>query len=211
MSLFHNQEPSNPSKRCKFLKDALATCHTFCRKISSQSLEKQGHDDDDVSDYDDEQEIYVSAVLSKYKESKSKRKVGLTVDSFIWEFEFFGFSPTNSPRKEIQHPYATDVEDHKDAIFYSPCTHLSRSSSATTAEAFMSVKTNLSRCSSDMMIISFEFPMFRRRRRSVFLEFCHCEGWPFGLCRKALLVPPLPKSPSESWKWRKSTRLVKIY
>ncbi|KAJ0818781.1 hypothetical protein HanPI659440_Chr00c01g0706241 [Helianthus annuus] len=212
MSLFHHQEPSNHSKKYRFLKDALATCHTFCRKISSQSLEQQDdHGDDDDVDYDDEQEIFVSAVLSKYKESKSKRKVGLTVDSFIWEFELdlsLGFSPTEPPpkRKEIQHAYASDVEDHRDE-FYSPCSHLSRCSSATTAEAFMSVKTNLSRCSS---MSSFEFPVFRRRRRSMFLELCHCEGWPFGLCRKALLVPPLPKSPSESWKWRKSTRLVKI-
>lgn len=56
MSLFHPEEPPNASKRCKFLKDALATCHTFCRKISSQTLE-QDDDDDDVSDYDDEQEV----------------------------------------------------------------------------------------------------------------------------------------------------------
>ncbi|KAI3785493.1 hypothetical protein L1987_44612 [Smallanthus sonchifolius] len=208
MSLFHHQEPSNPSKRCKFFKDALATCHTFCRRISSQSLQ-QG--DDDVTDYDDEQEIFVSAVLSKYKESKSKRKIVLTVDNFICDFDFgFGFSPTKLPtssKKITQHAYASDVEDMNE--FYSPCTHLSRCSSATlTAEAYMSVKTNLSRCSS---MSSFEFPMFRRRRRSMFLELCHCEGWPFGLCRKALLVPPLPKSPSESWMWRKSTRLVKIH
>lgn len=130
-------------------------------------------------------------------ESKSKRKVGLTIDSFIWD---------DSPieRKEIQHAYAIDVEETDG--FYSPCSHLSRCSSATTAEAFMSVKTNLSRCSS---MSSIEFPMFKRRR-SIIRELCHHQGWPFGLCRKALLVPPLPKSPSESWMWRKSTRLIKI-
>ncbi|KAL8250673.1 hypothetical protein R6Q59_034366 [Mikania micrantha] len=217
MSLFHHQEPSNhPSKRCRFLKDALATCHTFCRKISSQSL--QLDDDDDDIDYEDEQEVFVSAVLSKYKESKSKRKIGSTVDSFIFDYLGLGFSPNDdlppplASRKETQqHAYASDI--HEDDMimnidqFYSPFSRLSRSSSATTLTAFMSVKTNLSRCSS---MSSFEFPMFRRRRRTMFLELCHCQGWPFGLCRKALLVPPLPKSPSDSWMWRKSTRLVKI-
>ncbi|KVI06663.1 hypothetical protein Ccrd_014989 [Cynara cardunculus var. scolymus] len=182
------EQPPNPSKRCNFLKDALATCHTFCTKISFQTPDLE-QEDDDVSDYDDEHQM----------EAKSKRKVGLTVDSFIW-----GFSPTEllPTKKETQH--ASDVEDMDE--FYSSCSHLSRCSSATTAEAFKSVKTNLSRCSSTG---SFEFPIFRRRR-SIIRELCHCEGWPFGLCRKALLVPPLPKSPSESWLWRKTTRIIKI-
>ncbi|KAK9066725.1 hypothetical protein SSX86_014048 [Deinandra increscens subsp. villosa] len=208
MSLFHHQESSNSSKRCRFLKDVLATCHTFCSKISSQQDDDDNDDDDDVSDYEDEQEVFVSAVISRYKESKSKRKAGITVlDSFIWDFGFsFGFSPTELAPNKKETYAINDVADDRDE-FYSCCSHLSRCSSATTAEAFMSVKTNLSRCSS---MSSFEFPMFRRRRRFMFLELCHCEGWPFGLCRKALLVPPLPKSPAESWMWRKSTALVKI-
>ncbi|KAK1433513.1 hypothetical protein QVD17_10424 [Tagetes erecta] len=210
MSLFHHQEKlENPSKKCKFFKDALiATCHTFCGRISSRSL--QDDRDDDVSDYDDEQEIFVSAVLSKYKESKSKKMIGLTMDSFIWELDLdFGFSPTELPPARKEPRLANDVELEDNDEFYSTYSHLSRCSSsiATTAEAFVSVKTNISRCSS---MSSFEFPMFRRRRRSMFLELCHCEGWPFGLCRKALLVPPLPKSPSESWMWRKSNKLVKL-
>ncbi|KAJ9567501.1 hypothetical protein OSB04_003467 [Centaurea solstitialis] len=249
------EEPPNPSKKCNFLKDALATCHTFCRKISFQTQDDDD-DDDDVSDYDDEQEVmldphgifggkigasaqsptpsftsyplslpfstsypcksikwsgktdpltdlhgyevFVSAVLSRYMEAKSKRKVGLSADSFIWGFS----SPTEllPTKKETQ----SDVEDVDE--FYSSCSHLSRCSSATTAEAFMSVRTNLSRCSSTG---SFEFPILTRRR-SIIRELCHCEGWPFGLCRKALLVPPLPKSPSESWMWRKPTRIIRI-
>ncbi|KAI3758960.1 hypothetical protein L6452_06535 [Arctium lappa] len=197
----YEQPPNHPSKRCNFLKHALATCHTLCRKISFQSPEQE-QEEDDVSDYDDEQEVFVSAVLSRYMEAKSKRKVGLTVDSFIW-----GFSPSSThellpTKKEI--PYPSDVEDMDE--FYSSCSHLSRCSSATTAEAFMSVKPNLSRCSSTG---SFEFPILRRRR-SIIRELSHCEGWPFGLCRKALLVPPLPKSPSESWLWRKTTTIIKI-
>lgn len=33
-----------------------------------------------------------------------------------------------------------------------------------------------------------------------------CDGWPFGLCRRlaVLPLPPLPSTPADSWKWRKS-------
>uniref|UniRef100_A0A7N1A9R7 Uncharacterized protein n=1 Tax=Kalanchoe fedtschenkoi TaxID=63787 RepID=A0A7N1A9R7_KALFE len=34
-------------------------------------------------------------------------------------------------------------------------------------------------------------------------ELPGCEGWPFGLLRKVLLLPPLPTSPSDSWSWTK--------
>jgi hypothetical protein len=37
-------------------------------------------------------------------------------------------------------------------------------------------------------------------------RFRDCEGWPFGLCRRpaVLPLPPLPSTPADSWKWRKS-------
>ncbi|CAI0558201.1 unnamed protein product [Linum tenue] len=74
-------------------------------------------------------------------------------------------------------------------------------------EEFFSVKTNLlSRCSSLSQV---EFPSFHRRV-SILQELCHYEGWPFGLRRKAVLLPPLPKSPSESWLWRKGTRSARL-
>ncbi|KAJ6335180.1 hypothetical protein OIU78_011922 [Salix suchowensis] len=69
-------------------------------------------------------------------------------------------------------------------------------------EAFVSAEPNSSRCPS---FDEFDFP-----KRSILQEFCQCQGWPFGLCRKAVLLPPLPKSPSESWSWRKGARIVKM-
>ena len=79
------------------------------------------------------------------------------------------------------------------------------SSSAVSDQAFYSVKTNLSRCSSMNEVEVSEY-----WRRSIIQEFCHCEGWPFGLSRKAVLLPPLPKSPSESWLSRKIQRSTKV-
>ncbi|KAL8141152.1 hypothetical protein V2J09_007173 [Rumex salicifolius] len=45
------------------------------------------------------------------------------------------------------------------------------------------------------------------KRRSIFHEFSYCEGWPFGLCKRAMLLPPLPKSPSDSWSWCKGSKI----
>ncbi|TXG52373.1 hypothetical protein EZV62_021542 [Acer yangbiense] len=78
-------------------------------------------------------------------------------------------------------------------------------SSAISKETYHSVKTNFSRCSS---LTGLDFQDFRKLdfqdlQRSIIQELCYCQGWPFGLCRKAVLLPPLPKSPSESWSWRK--------
>ncbi|KAK1313507.1 hypothetical protein QJS10_CPA06g02377 [Acorus calamus] len=76
------------------------------------------------------------------------------------------------------------------------------------AEDFFSVRSHLS-----------SFPSERRfvgdveessRKLSVIEEFQNCEGWPFGLCRRAVLLPPLPSSPSDSWTWRRRTRTMKM-
>lgn len=97
-----------------------------------------------------------------------------------------------------------DEEDEEKDDFFSVRSYLSRASSLTSREPFVSVKTNFSRSSSLNGIDFYEF-----RMPPIMEELCHCEGWPFGLCRRAMLLPPLPKSPSESWSWRKGTRVVK--
>ncbi|KAG1366610.1 hypothetical protein COCNU_13G004000 [Cocos nucifera] len=72
------------------------------------------------------------------------------------------------------------------------------------SEAFFSVKSCFSRCSSDGGSQLKEF-----RRRSIFEEFKHCEGWPFGLSRRASMLPPLPSSPKDSWMWHKKNLVSK--
>lgn len=136
-------------------------------------------------------------------EAKLRRKAGFMSDSFSWVF-----SPTT--RELFLTPKAVQQEDNKDEDenredFFSVKSCFSHCSSAASREAFFSVNTNFSRCSS---LIGLDFP--DSWRRSVIQELCYCEGWPFGLCRKAVLLPPLPKSPSESWSWRKRTKIVKL-
>ncbi|XP_031119458.1 uncharacterized protein LOC116022740 [Ipomoea triloba] len=199
MTFSHNEDPSNPSKRCKFLpstlKDAFANCRNFRGKLSGTRPEDGGATSDEEED--DEDEVFVSAVISKYMESKIKRKTSITWDKFGW-----AFSPAAGDLFTTAKAAPAPAEEEEDE-FMSVGTHLSRCSSAGSLEAFFSAKTTscLSRCSSLGRI---EFPEYRRRS-SIILEFSHCEGWPFGLCRKAVLLPPLPKSPSDSWLWRNKT------
>lgn len=139
-------------------------------------------------------QVFVSAIISKYMESKTRRQSGLTVDSFSW-----ALSPET--RELFATPHAVQQKDH-DAEeiedFLSPRSRFSRCSSVRSLEPFASAKATFSRSSSLSRI---DFQDFQRRRL-IIQELSHCQGWPFGLCKRALLLPPLPKSPSDSWLWR---------
>ncbi|XP_049391157.1 uncharacterized protein LOC125855477 [Solanum stenotomum] len=204
-----NQEVStNPSKRCKFfsttLKDAFANCHIFKERHSStQSLEEE----DVIDDYDDEEEVFVSIVISKYMESKCRKKADITSEKFNWTLSTTAGDLFISEKLMQQKEDSADEEDKEEMEdFLSVGTRLSRCSSAISYEAFATAKTTFSRSSSLNMIEFQDIP-----RRSVIKEFSHCEGWPFGLSRKLLLLPPLPKSPADSWSWRKSARMINIH
>ncbi|XP_016488341.1 uncharacterized protein LOC107808343 [Nicotiana tabacum] len=201
------QESPNQSKRCKFfsstLKDAFANCHIFKERHSST---QSSDEDDAIDDYDDEEDVFVSIVISKYMESKCRRQTTISNDKFNWSFsptagDLFISAKLMQQKEENEHEIKEENED-----FLSAGTRFSRCSSALSYEAFATAKTTLSRSSSLNRIEFQDFP-----RRPVIQEFSHCEGWPFGLCRKLLLLPPLPKSPSDSWSWRKSARMIKIH
>ncbi|KAL2318594.1 hypothetical protein Fmac_032470 [Flemingia macrophylla] len=199
--VFYHEESPNHTKRYKFLGDALKEffhCQAFGRRLSSASLEEECPIIDDV---DEEQEVVVSAVRSRAME-KQKQKASPLRQGFS-----FTYSPatrelyvTHAMAPQARVAVVGDDEEHSGIEeFLSVRSRLScNSSSALSGEAFYSVKTNLSRCSSMN-----EVDMSEYWRRSIIQEFCHCEGWPFGLCRRAVLLPPLPKSPSVSWLSRK--------
>ncbi|GFY86879.1 hypothetical protein Acr_05g0005180 [Actinidia rufa] len=161
---------------------------------------------------DDEQEVVVSEIRSRAMEAKTRRKASFTMNSFSWIF-----SPTTvelfiTP-KRMQQNEEINCEERED--FFSVGSCFSCCSSERSTEAFLSVKTTFSRCSSLSGLDRQDFQPFLvqefwhgldirdLRRRSIIQKFCRCEGWPFGLFRKALLLPPLPKSPSDSWSWCK--------
>lgn len=132
---------------------------------------------------------------------KLRKKPNFTTETFSCVF-----SPSTD-KADPGFPRREDFgeEDQEKEEFISVRSCFTCCSNATSKEAYLSVKTNLSRCSS---FNELEFQDLRRR--SIIQEFCHCEGWPFGLCRKLLLLPPLPKSPSESWSWHKGKKTKRI-
>lgn len=203
MGVFYHEEPPNhtATKRYKCLaatlKEAFSHCRTSRGRLSTASLDEECPN----SDFDEEQEVVVSAVKSRAME-RQKHKPSVARDNFSWVY---------SP--ETRELYITqmvalhereDVDDDQKEEFLSVKSCFSCHSSRLSGELFYSVKTNFSPCSS---LNDLDFSEYWRR--SIIQELCHCEGWPFGLCRKAVLLPPLPKSPSESWLWRKKQQSTK--
>ncbi|XP_021911987.1 uncharacterized protein LOC110825795 isoform X2 [Carica papaya] len=197
MSVFYHEEPPQQAKRCKSLstalKDVFSHCQIFNGKVSNPGAKEEYA----ASDFDDEQEVVVSAIRIGAME-KLRRKPSLLRDGFSWVL-------SSSSGELYIYPNSKEVkqmEEWETEEFLSVDSCFSRCSSCLSRETFVSVKTNFPVCvSSDRDL---------RKRMSIIQELCHCEGWPFGLCRKALLLPPLPKSPSESWLWRKPPATAKM-
>ncbi|XP_018816093.1 uncharacterized protein LOC108987614 [Juglans regia] len=210
MSVFYHEDPPpNSSKISKFLsaalKDAFCNCHNFGGRLPTAVREEEYP----TSDFDDEQEVVVSAIRSGAME-KLRHRPSLLTDSFSWVYyprtgELYMTPKAAKGKENYDGDEDEDDDDDEREEFVSAASYFSCCSSAMSREAFYSVKTNFSRSSS---LNGIDLPEFWRR--SIIQELCHCEGWPFGLCRKAVLLPPLPKSPSESWSWRKGTRILKM-
>ncbi|KAE9600044.1 hypothetical protein Lal_00045823 [Lupinus albus] len=204
MGVFYHEELSNHPKKCKYfaaiLKEVFSHCQTFSRQLSSASLEEEWS----ISDLDEEQEVViVSTVRSRIMERR-KHKPNLLTDNFSVlsspaARELY-FTQTMEPQERKE---GDEEDDEIEFLSVKSCFSCC-SSSAMSMEAFYSVKTNLSSCSSKN-----DLELSKNWRRSIIQEFCHCEGWPFGLCRKAILLPPLPKSPSDSWLSSKIQRRTK--
>lgn len=151
----------------------------------------------------------MSIVISRYMESKCRKKAAIfSSEKFNWTLSTTAAGDLFISEKLMQQKEdSADEEDKEEREeFLSVGTRLSRCSSAISYEAFATAKTAFSRSSSLNRIEFQDIP-----RRSVIKEFSHCEGWPFGLSRKMLLLPPLPKSPADSWSWRKSARMINIH
>lgn len=79
------------------------------------------------------------------------------------------------------------------------------------SEAFYSVKSFFTRSTSRGATVASSVgadppPPLLLRPPETWEGIRDCEGWPFGLCRRpaVLPLPPLPSTPKDSWKWRKS-------
>ncbi|KAG9145966.1 hypothetical protein Leryth_015605 [Lithospermum erythrorhizon] len=206
MCPFYQEEKPNPCQRCKCfsstLKDLVFTCPVFCGRLSTTSHKEQEAD----IEFDEEEEVFVSAVISAYVESKSKRQACNRMEkisSFSWVY-----SPVSGDNMNLEKLHLEEkLEDQETESFFDACSNLSCYSVPASIDAFVSAQASFSRSSSLNWL---DLHTTSQRHPSIIENFRHCEGWPFGLSRKTLLLPPLPKSPSDSWSWRKNGGKLRV-
>ncbi|PIA46346.1 hypothetical protein AQUCO_01500105v1 [Aquilegia coerulea] len=201
MSFFTHEEPKQYSKTCRCFRSCLRDAFNQCGgRSSSLDLEEECS----LSDTDEEEAIVMTIRAHAMEEKRRKGQFikSASFSSFIspWAGELFNISTGVQRNLDSSH----EQEDEERDIYLSVGSCLSRSSSSS-REVFFSAGSCLSRSSNVSKI-----ELWDVGRRSILQELCHCEGWPFGLYRKAILLPPLPKSPSESWLWRKGSKMVKM-
>ncbi|KAJ0228958.1 hypothetical protein HA466_0320490 [Hirschfeldia incana] len=178
------------------LKDAL----THCYNCKGRKVSLSDHEDDDgklIGDFNYDHEIVVFQIRSQAME-KLRQKPRIRME-----------------RLTYQSKDECNIEKEEGIEFYSVGSSFSECcTSDLSVEAYMTAKTEFSRCSSlKGEELENQWKMYylnEIKKGSVIQEFCHCQGWPFGLGRKAALLPPLPKSPAESWSWKKPNRVAPI-
>ncbi|KAF5190207.1 hypothetical protein FRX31_020206 [Thalictrum thalictroides] len=199
MSFFIHEEPKKYSKTCRVFRSWLSDALVQCGGRRSSSLDS----DDECSLSDtDEEEMIIMTIRARAMEAKRRKGQFIKSESFSsspWAGELFIISAGAQRNLDS---FCEQGDEERD-VFLSVGSCLSRCSSSS-REAFFSAGSCLSRSSSVSKI-----ELWDVKKRSMLQELCHCEGWPFGLYRKAILLPPLPKSPSESWLWRKGSKMVK--
>lgn len=183
------------------LKDAL----THCYKCKGRKVSLSDHEDSDeklIGDFNYDHEIVVFQIKSRAME-KLRKKPTIGMERLAHTSKLY-------PSKE-----ECNIEKEEGVEFCSVGSSFSECCpSDLSIEGYMTAKTEFSRCSSLKGVeLENQWKMYylnEIKKGSVIQELCHCQGWPFGLGRKAALLPPLPKSPTESWSWRKPNRVAPI-
>ncbi|CAN6930053.1 unnamed protein product [Brassica oleracea var. botrytis] len=178
------------------LKDAL----THCYECKGRKVSLSDHEDNDeklIRDFNYDHEIVVFQIRSQAME-KLRQKPRICMERLTYHSK----EEPNIEKEE-------GIEFCSVGSSFSECC-----TSDLSVEAYMTAKIEFSRCSSlKGEELENQWKMYYLngiRKGSVIQELCHCQGWPFGLGRKAALLPPLPKSPAESWSWRKPNRVAPI-
>ncbi|EER96866.1 uncharacterized protein LOC8083228 [Sorghum bicolor] len=228
---FHPKLPA-ANHYCKSLssliRETYAHCHVPCVRIPAGAGWSSGEDTDDDSVLDEAQDTK-QVILNEMRNRQMKKRSRCSVDSpsptlplssssaFAWSYTPLDprtvLDKVSSPKtcvvvegaaadeeKEEEEEEEEDDGDYGDADDES--------------EAFFSVKSFFTRSTSRaatvassacMMMIDPPPPTLMRSPEAL-ERFRDCEGWPFGLCRRpaVLPLPPLPSTPADSWKWRKS-------
>ncbi|CAH2035879.1 unnamed protein product [Thlaspi arvense] len=173
----------------------LRDAFTYCYKCKGRKVTLSDYEDNDddklINDFNYDHEVVVFEIRSRAIE-KLRYKPKIAMERLTY----------NSTKE-------SNIEKEDESEF---CSVESDFSECCQSEGYMTAKTEFSRCSSlKGEELENQWKMYyvnEIRKGSVIQELCHCQGWPFGLGRKATMLPPLPKSPAESWSWRKPNRVA---
>ncbi|NP_001299817.1 uncharacterized protein LOC100276711 [Zea mays] len=226
---FHPKLPA-ASHYCKSLssliRETYAHCHVPCVRTPAGAGWSSGEDSDDDNVLDEAQDTK-QVILHEMRSRQMKRRsrCGVDVDSptlplssssaFAWSYTPLDprtvLDTVSSPKTctcVVVEGTAAEEEQEEEAADGGDCDADDES------EAFFSVKSFFTRSTSRAATVASSACMLTDpppptlRSPEAWERFRDCEGWPFGLCRRPrpafLPLPPLPSTPADSWKWRKS-------
>ncbi|PUZ71021.1 hypothetical protein GQ55_2G281200 [Panicum hallii var. hallii] len=226
----HPRPPAAASHYCKSLssliRETYAHCHVPCVRVPAGAGWSSGEDSDDDDSGLDEALDTKQVVLTEMRNRQMKKRSRCSLDSptlplssaaFAWSYTPLDprtvIEKVSSPKtcvvvegteekaKEKEEEEAAGDDGHCDA------------DDDDESEAFFSVKSFFTRSTSRAATVAsssagmmMDPPPPMLRSPEAWERFRDCEGWPFGLCRRpaVLPLPPLPSTPADSWKWRKS-------
>lgn len=214
--LAHEYHPRLPAaNRCKSLsclvRETYAHCHVPCvGRMRGDGWSSGDDSDDDVDDALDTKQVILTEMRNrqlKRKESRRSMDQSPTLSSaFVWSFTPLDprsvLDKVSSPEKQCV-VAAEEGEGKMEAA--SDDGHCD----GVESEAFFSVKSFFTRSTSRAATVASWTDMDLPLPATKWEGFRDCKGWPFGLCRRPA-VPPLPSTPSDSWKWRQRSSVSNL-
>ncbi|CAM8883503.1 unnamed protein product [Rhodiola kirilowii] len=187
---------------CKLKAIPISSCYGCRRQLSTKSF------CDELPNSlveEDEDEELVDAVIRKSVEERRRRKAMYTPYDYSWTFppvieKLFVASETLISQAQHKLMFAqdegADEDGEDDDEFHSATSSLSDGTIATVMKSFS--VCHWLECDGNKDVAE-----LWKKQVMLLEELLGCEGWPFGLLRKVVLLPPLPSSPSDSWSWTK--------
>ncbi|CAN6174581.1 unnamed protein product [Urochloa humidicola] len=227
---FQQHKPPAAKHYCKSLssliRETYAHCHVPCVKVPAGAGWSSGEDSDDDDSGLDEALDTKQVVLTEMRNRQMKKRSRCSLDSptlplasaaFAWSYTPLD---TRTVLEKLSSPKTCVVVEPADEKAKAKAKEDEEDDAAEDgdgdycdaddeSEAFFSVKSYFTRSTSRAATVASSTGMMdpmMLRSPEAWERFRDCEGWPFGLCRRptVLPLPPLPSTPADSWKWRKS-------
>ncbi|KAF8781154.1 hypothetical protein HU200_001131 [Digitaria exilis] len=207
------------------IRETYAHCHVPCVRVPAGAGWSSGEDD---SDDDDELLDTKQVVLNEMRNRQMKKRSRCSMDSPTLPLSSAAFAWSYTPLdprtvlEKVSSPKTCVVVDATDEKVKEKVEEAGDDDgdfcdADDESEAFFSVKSFFTRSTSRAATVASSAaadvamdpppPPMLLRSAEALERFRDCEGWPFGLCRRptgVLPLPPLPSTPADSWKWRKS-------